>query len=185
MRNLLNKNCNTTAMNFTTYPLPGSLWNRWYISFYFWRRIYILFGFLKQISVNRWQYKMVNKMNITTLRRYICLFDKLSMVPIWMAPSFPGFRPVSLFTDPSQTNADFPDVLTMKSFTFVELLTIFIMNDDVKSSRKNWSFQPEGRNISLGSSPPGRFSVHSLVGLDINEMVCLEDKFRLYCPDHF
>ena len=54
-----------------------------------------------------------------------------------MTPSFPGLRPVSLFTDPSQTNADFPDVLTMKSFTFVELLTIFIMNDDVKSSRKN------------------------------------------------
>ena len=54
-----------------------------------------------------------------------------------------------------------------------------------KAVSTNLSFQQEGRNISLCSSPPGRFSVHSLVGLDINEMVCLEDKFRLYCPDHF
>ena len=37
-----------------------------------------------------------------------------------MTPSLPGLRPVSLFTEPSQTNEDFPDVLTIKLFTFVE-----------------------------------------------------------------
>ena len=36
-----------------------------------------------------------------------------------MTPSLPGLRPVSLFTEPSQANV-FPDVLTIKLFTFVE-----------------------------------------------------------------
>ena len=37
------------------------------------------------------------------------------------------------------------------------------------------------REVSLCSCHPGRFSDHSLVGPDIDEMVCLEDKFMGNC----
>ena len=57
-------------------------------------------------------------------------------------------------------------------------------NENEKSCFQYWASTHQA-DISLVTSPPGRGSVHILGGLDNYEMDCLEDKFRLYCPDHF
>ena len=52
-------------------------------------------------------------------------------------------------------------------------------NEKEKSCFRYWASNHQ-EGISFGSSSPGQGSVHVLGGLDNNEMVWLEDKFRLY-----
>ena len=49
-------------------------------------------------------------------------------------------------------------------------------NENEKSCFEYWASSHQA-DISLGSSPPGRGSVHMLGGLDNDEMDCLEDSF--------